>query len=338
MWKSVSIVASGSVALALTIWAASVDMNHPTGTKGIMMVDKFGAKIRFFDPLTLKEQSNFDVPKNPHDFVLTADHKTAYVPIYGDGVYGKNPNPGHEIAIVDMDSRKLTGVIDIAPYRAPHGIQIDQKGMLYVACDLDRKVLIVDTKSRKVAAALDAEGTGHWIGILPDASKIYVTNKTDKQYISVIDLKTHKIVARIPAPTGTEGLAVSPDGKRVIAMEASAATMIVIDPATDQVLDRIPLKGQTKGYKIYFSPDGRKLLTMSTAEDVVSVFDAANLRGEPKTISCGKDPMGFGFSADGNTVLVANHGDGTVSVLDLKKGQIVNTFQAGTAIETLTYY
>ncbi len=303
-----------------------------------MMVDKFGAKIRFFDPSTFKEQASFDVPKNPHDFVLTADHKTAYIPIYGDGVYGKNPNPGHEIAIVDMQSKKLAGLIDIAPHRAPHGIQIDSKGTLYVTCDLDRQVLIIDPKTRKITAELDTEGTGHWIGILPDASKIYVTNKTDKPFISVIDLKTRKIATRIPAPNGTEGIAVSPDGKHVVVMESTAATMIVIDPATDVVLDRIPIKGQTKGYKVYYTPDGRKLLTMSIAEDVVSVFDAANLHGEPTTIPCGKDPMGFAFAADGNTVLVANHGDGTVSVLDLKKMQMINTFHAGTAIETLTYY
>jgi DNA-binding beta-propeller fold protein YncE len=48
--------------------------------------------------------------------------------------------------------------------------------------------------------------------------------------------------------------------------------------------------------------------------------------------------MGIAFSADGKTALVANHGDGSVSVIDLEKGETVNRFQAGTGIETLTYY
>ncbi|MBV8843550.1 MAG: hypothetical protein JO307_12145, partial [Bryobacterales bacterium] len=51
-----------------------------------------------------------------------------------------------------------------------------------------------------------------------------------------------------------------------------------------------------------------------------------------------KDPMGFAVSPDGNTLLVANHGDGTVSVVDLKAGKISSTFKAGTGIETLSYY
>ena len=48
--------------------------------------------------------------------------------------------------------------------------------------------------------------------------------------------------------------------------------------------------------------------------------------------------MGFAFSADGKTALAANHGDGTVSVIDLQKGEAVGTFKAGTGIETLAYY
>jgi hypothetical protein len=37
-------------------------------------------------------------------------------------------------------------------------------------------------------------------------------------------------------------------------------------------------------------------------------------------------------------VLVANHGDGSVSVVDLESKRITGQFQAGTGIETLTYY
>jgi YVTN family beta-propeller protein len=328
----------GTATFFALLAATAAELNHPTGTKGVMMVDKYGAKIRFFDPVNLSEISNFDVPKNPHDFVLSADHKLAYVPIYGDGVYGKNPNPGHEVVIVDLEGRKLAGTIDIAPHRAPHGIQIGQDGKLYVTCDLDRQVLMINPQTRAIEATLEAEGTGHWIGLLPDGSKIYITNKTDKPFISVIDLKTRKIVNRIPAPNGTEGVAVSPDGKRVIVMESQEAAMLVIDPATDKITDRILLKGQTKGYKVYLSPDGKKLITMSIAEDVISIFDPTNLHKEPVTLPVGKDPMGFAFSADGRTLLVANHGDGSVSVVDLAKSKVVKTFQAGTAIETLTYY
>jgi len=322
------------------LFAAPVTgLNYPTGTHGIFMVDKLGAHLRFFDPMTFKERSSLEVAANPHDFVLSADHKLAYVPIYGDGVYGKNPHPGHEIDIVDLSTRKLAGVIDVAPYRAPHGIQIDKSGTLYVTCDLDRKLLVIDPKARTIKTAIDTEGTGHWIAMLPDASKVYVANKDDKPFISVIDLKKRQMVAKTPAPRGTQGIAASPDGKMVVAMDFAEPVLIVINPATNKVSDRIPLKDQTKGgYKLYFTPDGSKLLTISTAARLLNVFDTADLRGEQTVLPTGKDPMGLAFSADGKTALVANHGDGTVSVIDLRKMKVIGNFHAGTGIETLAYY
>jgi len=327
------------VTIALTAAALLADANHPTGTRGLLLIDKLGGTIRFFDPATYKERSSIPVATRPHDFVLTSDRKTAYIPLYGDGIYGRNPNPGHEIVIVDMDGAKVVGTIDVSPHRAPHGIQIDAKGMLYVSSDLDRKLLVVDPKTRKVTQAIETDGTTHWIGILPNDSKIYATNKNDGPFVSVIDLKTGKIVKKIDVPGGTEGVAVSPDGTRVIVMARAESTALVIDPASDTIVDRITLTGQQGGgYKAYYSPDGKRLLTMNLGSTVINILDTANLHGEQHTVTVGKDPMGFAFSADGKTVLVANHGDGTVSVIDFATMRETERFKAGTGIETLTYY
>ena len=325
--------------LAGALLAAKVDLNNPTGKAGVIMIDKLGAHVRFFDPATWKETGNIEMGVNPHDFVLSADHKTAYIPIYGDGVYGRNPHPGHEIAIVDVAAKKQVGSIDVSPQVAPHGIQIDANGMLYVTCDISRKVLIVDPKTRKVVDAIDNEGTGHWLGILPDGSKLYITNKKDKPFVTVMDLKARKIVARIPAPGGSEGVAVSPDGKRVVVMDSSLPEMMVIDPATDTVIDKVKLKdNEGSAYKVKYSLDGSRIFTMTLRGAFVNMLNASDLHGEQKVLTVGKDPMGFAFSPDGKTLLVANHGDGTVSVVDIKAWKVVNNFHAGTGIETLSYY
>ena len=314
------------------------DANHPTGTRGLLLIDKMGGHIRFFDPAKFTERSSVAVATRPHDFVLTPDRKTAYVPLYGDGIFGRNANPGHEVVIVDMDTAKVVGSIDIAPYRAPHGIQIGPDGMIYVASDLDRKLLVLDPKTRKMTKAIDTEGTTHWIGILPNGTKIYATNKNDP-FVTVVNLKTLTVASKISVPGGTEGIAVSPDGTRVIVMAHTEPGLVVIDPAKDTIVDRIALQSQkTSAYKAYFSPDGKRLLTMNLGSSVINIFNAADLRGPQRTAVVGKDPMGFAFSADGKTALSANHGDGTVSVIDLEKGQVVQQFQAGTGIETLTYY
>jgi YVTN family beta-propeller protein len=335
LWLAIAALA----AAALVFAAGRVDPNNPTGMHGLIVIDKIGRHVRFYDPSTFKEISNLEVGVAPHDVAISPDHKTAYIPVYGDGVYGRNPHPGHTIAIIDLASRQVSGTIDVSPYQAPHGIQIDNAGKIYVTCDLSRKLLVIDPEKRSIEAALDTEGTGHWSAVLPDASKAYVANKNDKLYVTVIDLKKRAIIARIPAPNGTEGITASPDGKWVVAVDHSEPKLLVIDPATDTVEVTIPLEGNTKAsFKPRFSPDGTKLLVCNLAERLVNIIDVADAHGKQQVIPVGKDPMGFAFAPDGKTVLVANHGDGTVSVIDLSQNRVVSTFTGGAGVESLSYY
>jgi YVTN family beta-propeller protein len=323
----------------LVFAAGRVDPNNPTGTHGLIVIDKIGRHVRFFDPSTFKEISSLEVGVAPHDVAISPDHKFAYIPVYGDGVYSRNPHPGHTIAIIDLGSRSVAGTIDVSPYEAPHGIQIDDAGKIYVTCDLSRKLLVIDPTKRSIEAALDTEGTGHWVAVLPDASKAYVVNKNDRLFITVIDLKRRAIIARIPAPNGTEGIAASPDGKYVVAEDHDKPELLVIDPATDKVLHTLPLEGNTKAsFKPRFSPDGSKLLVCNMTERLVNVIDVADPHAKQQVIPVGKDPMGFAFAPDGKTVLVANHGDGTVSVIDLSQNRVVSTFTGGAGVESLAYY
>jgi YVTN family beta-propeller protein len=337
--KRVFLAIAGLAAATLVFAASAVDPNNPTGTHGLIVIDKIGRHVRFFDPSTYQEISNLDVGVAPHDVAISPDHRTAYTPVYGDGVYGKNPHPGHTIAIIDLTTRQLTGNIDVSPYQAPHGIQIDAAGTIYVACDLSRKLLVIDPKTRTIEAAIDTEGTGHWIAVLPDASKAYVAAKNDRLFIAVIDLKKRSIIARIPAPNGIQGITASPDGKYVVENDLTEPKLLIINTATDMVEVSLPLQGNTKAsYKPRFSPDGSKLLVCNMTEASVNVIDAADPHGKQHVIAVGKDPMGFAFAPDGKTVLVANHGDGTVSVIDLSQNRVVSSFTAGAGVEALAYY
>jgi hypothetical protein len=101
---------------AAALLAANSTLNYPTGTQGLLLI---GVRISASSiPPLIRSCRISKRPANPHDFVLSADHKTAYVPIYGDGVYGNNPHPAHEVQIVDLVARKPAGTIDVSPYLA----------------------------------------------------------------------------------------------------------------------------------------------------------------------------------------------------------------------------
>ena len=229
------------VILAALLPAKNADPNNPTGNSGVVLIDKMGHHLRFFDPKTWTELSNLEVGINPHDIAISPDHKTAYITIYGAGIYGRNPDPNHIITIVDLVSHTVTGTIDVSPYVAPHGIQIDAAGTLYVTCDASRKLLIIDPKTRMIKDAIDTEGTGHWVAGLPNATKAYVEHKNDRPFVTVIDLKARKVVGHISVPNGTEGIAASTDGKRVMALDYKDPVLHVIDPVMDTIIDNVTL-------------------------------------------------------------------------------------------------
>ena len=340
MSRNISALILALALVATSAPAANLDFSNPTGTQGLIMIDKLGGFVRFFDPVSLKELSSFAIPDGPpHELAISPDHKTAYIPVYGDGVYGRNPHPGHVIAIVDLASKKMTGTIDVSPYQAPHGLQVDAKGTLYVTCDTSRKFLVIDPKSRTITAAIDTEGTGHWIAVLPDGSKAYVANKNDRPFVSVIDIKARKMTGKIDMPNGTQGITVSPDGKRVLAVDYQDPKFVVIDTATDKVVDTVAVEKNMRGpFRVKYSPDGSKLVTCDDQEGLANIISTADLHGKQTVLTVGKTPFGIAFSADSKTALVSNHGDGTISVIDLPGAKVVNTFKAGTGIETLAYY
>ena len=326
------------LAISAALLPARTDPNNPTGTTGLILIDKVGHHIRFYDPKNWTEISNIEVAVNPHDIALSPDHKTAYVPIYGAGVYGRNPNPEHTIAIIDLTTRMQTGTIDVSPWVAPHGIQVDSAGTLYVSCDASRKLVIIDPKTKKIVDAIDTEGTSHWIAVLPDASKAYAVNKNDRPFITVIDLKARRIAGRIAVPNGTEGIAASPDGKRVLALDYSDPVLHVIDTATDTIIDNITLEQNMRAAsRVRYSPDGAHIVTDNNSQ-VANIINANDLHGKQFVVPIGKAPMGMGFAPDNRTMIVGNHGDGSVSVIDMVEGKELKRFQAGAGIETMTWY
>jgi len=49
-------------------------------------------------------------------------------------------------------------------------------------------------------------------------------------------------------------------------------------------------------------------------------------------------PMGVAFHPHGRTALVANHGAGRITVLDLESHTIKRDFACGVGVETLAFY
>ena len=70
---------------------------------GMIGVDKMGAEILFLDPKTYEvEKTLKGFQRTVHELLVVPETGTAYVPIFGDGIHGRNLNPGHLLCVIDL--------------------------------------------------------------------------------------------------------------------------------------------------------------------------------------------------------------------------------------------
>src|ERR1700674_1187150 len=111
-------------------------MSNASSARGMSAVDKIGTKVLFLDPVTYKTEVVLDdFPRTVHELLVVPETGLAYVPIFGDGIHGRNPNPNHLLCIFDLNKRAHVGNIDLRPYIAPHTLKLGPDGLIYITCE-----------------------------------------------------------------------------------------------------------------------------------------------------------------------------------------------------------
>jgi YVTN family beta-propeller protein len=198
------------------------------------------------------------------------------------------------------------------------------------------------------------------IAFAPDGSRIYLSNVNGDIKVFAVTNQTVSPLFSIPLPRANMpdrkmevpcGLAVSADGGRVY-VALNIANRLLELSATDGTILRswkvgvAPYDVRMAGRKVYASnwggrrPDAgsaagpigrngtvRVDLRSVASEGSVSVIDTA---GElpPVEIITGRHASGLAVSPDGKYVAVANAGDDTITVLDTRRDQVVETICA----------
>ncbi len=304
--------------------------------RGLIAVDKMGGKVLFLNPESYATTDVLDdFEPLPHELLVPPQCSTAYVPIYGDGIHGRNPNPGHLLSVVDLMTRRHVADIDLSPYVAPHGLQIGPDGLLYITCENSSVVALVDLAENRVVGAIETgSANSHRLAIAPDGRWLYTENEQDAS-ISVIDLPGRKLVRQVATPRPLAGLAISPDGKLLVAVDDEEPTLLLIDSSSFTVVKTVPLKGVPEPAQIArYSPDGQTLLVTSLRSATATLIDSKFSR--QTTLAVGKQPMDGAFH-DGE-LFVACQGDGSIHVIDLATLRVSHRFEAGVGCETLAIF
>ena len=319
-------------------------INNPTGDQGLIGIDKVGDKIRFFDPENFEETEVLDI-KNHHEVAISPDHRFAYVTDFGKFVHNQFVEKGHGITILDLVSRTPAGSIETGGYLGPHGMRFDAGGRLWVIFEETGELGVVDLGTNTLAEVYDV-GAGDrrppFIELVPEQNKIYVSSKLGD--IIVFDTDRRRVLCEIDVPHGTEGITLSPDGRRLVVAENSKQALLVIDTATDKIVETIALKGavmsspnRSRLVRVRFSNDGKYLVSNNYVSGVIHIHDGER-PAEHMVLPVAKGPQGMAFTEDNQRVVISNHDCGVATVIDLDDRKAVGCFEFGMGIETLAFF
>jgi YVTN family beta-propeller protein len=256
----------------------------------------------------------------------------------------------------------LAVLILLAAAIGSHAFQHSEtpKDALLVLAKADGVLAIVDPTSLQVIARVPVGHDPHEVVASSDGKTAYASNYGGGAYntLAVVDL-----VAQAPLPPVDLGPLRGPHGLTFVGgkvwFTAEAAKAIgSYDPVSKRV-DWILGTGQNRTHMIWVSPDMQRIITTNVSSGTVSIIEKTSGAGpggggppppppagmqnanpprpgppprgpdwNQDVIRVGNGSEGFDVSPDGKEIWAANAQDGTISIIDVSKRQVVQTVAA----------
>jgi DNA-binding beta-propeller fold protein YncE len=314
-----------------TIFLLAFGVAHAASS--LLVLSKSDTTLSIVDPVTLKVLAKMPSGPDPHEVVASADGKFAYVSNYGGGAY-------NTITVVDLVARKTLAPIDLGALRGPHGLMF-VGGKVWFTAEAAKVIGSYDPATQKIDLVL---GTGqnrtHMIWVSDDLKRL-ITSNVSSATMTIIDKSAggggrgpgrgapggdwEETV--VPVGRGAEGFDVAPGEKELWAANAQDGTISILDLTGKRVSDTldVSVKGANR---LKFTPDGKLVLVSTLGGPELTILDAAT-RKVVKRVKIGSGAAGIEMNPDGSRAYVACTPDNYVVVVDLKKLDVTERFDAG---------
>ena len=309
-----------------------------TSAQTLLVVNQGDTNVSIVDPASAKQVATIDektVGVHGHEIAVSADGRTAFVPIYGSTGVGKPGLDGHDMLVIDLPARKIVGDIDWGRGVRPHFPLLDPaSGMLYVTTELDKTVTIIDPHTRKIIGAVPTGQEQSHMLVLSHDGKLGYTSNVGPGTVSVLDMVGRKTLAIIPVSGEAQRISISSDDKLVFTADQTKPQMAVIDTATKKVKTWVALPGL--GYGAAATPDGRWLLVAIPATNQVAVIDLQTMK-VARNIEVSEKPQEILIRPDGKIAYVSCAGAGKVTAIDLSQWNVQAQIDAGKYADGLAW-
>ncbi len=299
----------------------------------LLVLNKAENTLAVVDPSTMQVVARIPTGDGPHEVVVSADGRTAYVSNYGA------EKPGNSLSVIDLAARKETKRVDLGALWRPHGLA-ERGGKIYFTAEVSRVVARYDPAADRVDwLAGTGQNVCHMLVMHPTRPIIYTANILSNT-VSVLELDKPQQpgppprITTIAVGPKPEGLDVSPGGRELWVGHNDDGGVSVIDTETNKVKEAFKAGGMP--IRIKFTPDGKRVLISSPSTGDLVVFDAAT-RKELKRFAVGEAAVGIAVSKDSRRAYVASMATGKVTAVDLETLTVAGTVQTGQAPDGLAW-
>ena len=317
---------------ALTLAAVSAR------AQSLLVVNQGDSNLSIVDPATGHAVAN--IPEDiagvhAHEVTVSADGRTAFLPIYGSSGVGRPGVDGDRMLFVDLTTHKIVGDLHFAHPVRPHLPVLDSKrNLLYVTTELDQSVTVIDPKTRKILGSIPTSQPESHMLVLSHSGRLGYTANVGPGTVSVLDLAGRKTVAVIPVSPKVQRISITNDDKFVFTSDQSKPQLAVIDTATNKVKSWVPLPGT--GYGSAATPDGRFVLVAIPSTGQVAVVDLGIMK-VARTIDVPKTPQEILIRPDGKVAYVSCNTTGQVAAIDLSQGTVGKLIPTGKLADGLAW-
>lgn len=329
----------------------------PATSKTLLVANKASLSLSFIDESTMRELFALPIGQSPndtpHEVAVSPDAKWALVSHYGEVSFNfvkfefdNLRHPGSHLSLIDVQQGALARRFDLPLGSSPHGIQFLSDTKALVTAEGIQSLLLVDfTDGNSYQVQFfPIPGQGaHELVIDADKKYAYVANK-DSGSVVKFDLIHNEAVGESVIGKHAEGIALSGDGAFVMVTDRLSNSLNFLNANTLELQTKLATEGGPIRVTLYDNGKSALLTNVlsGTAQRVAIAsrqispgFNTTNTwsatTGKPCQSFFGllKVPVNMLVRDDQQTAFIANSYAGNITLVDIKAGRVLNTFQAG---------
>jgi DNA-binding beta-propeller fold protein YncE len=298
----------------------------------LLMTVKGNQTVAFFDEASGERLAAPVVgtpSAKPHEIILSADNRRAFVTLYGNANYPEN-TPNNQIAVLDVAAMSLERVIDTNLYRGPHSLARDAYGRIWATAEGNQCIVVIDPVSCEIVRTVHSETRCHFLATSPDGKTVYSGHK-EIPYLGIHSADETRMVGKIPLDIGSQAIRHAPDKDLLYVGDFCRPLFHVVDTRARKVARSIPLRG-VPGWP-YATPDGRHIVVSTYLENedrgFAEIFDAETC-APVSVVELPTEPFHVLACEDGKKVLIVV-GDGRLVRIDIESATLDNFYYDGGA-------